>query len=90
MFSSGTYQSQLEKLVQDDNSNVLVIYGDEDEFTSISKYRRWSGELESRARDVEKFEIAGGTHFWRGQAGDEMQQSVIGWLTAITYSQFSK
>ena len=90
MFNSSTYQSQLEMLVQDDNSNVLVIYGDEDEFTSISKYRRWSGELESKATDVEKFEIAGGTHFWRGRAGDEMQQSVIGWLTAITYSQFSK
>lgn len=87
MFNSGTYQSQLEKLVQDGDSNVLVIYGDEDEFTSISKYRRWSGEL---ATGVEKFEIAGGTHFWRGRAGDEMQQAVIGWLTAITYSQFSK
>ena len=87
MFNSGTYQNQLEKLVRDRDSNVLVVHGDEDEFTSISKYRQWSGELGSQTT---VFVIAGGTHFWRGSAGDEMQRVVIGWLSAITYSQYSK
>lgn len=78
MFNGGTYQSQLEKLVAERESNVLVIYGNEDEFTSISKYRAWSEKLERGATIVE---IANGTHFWRGKAGDEMQQTVIGWLS---------
>jgi alpha/beta superfamily hydrolase len=79
MFNSGTYQSQLEKLVLKSESNVLVIYGDEDEFTSMSKYKAWSEKL---GRGVNVVEIAGGTHFWHGRAGDEMQQRVIEWLSA--------
>ncbi len=79
MFSSGTYQGQLEKLVLERESNVLAIYGDEDEFTSISKYRAWSEKL---GRGMTVVEIAGGTHFWHGRAGNEMQQTVIAWLSA--------
>ena len=75
MFNSSSYQKKLDALVRDENSNVLVIYGDHDEFTSVSKYRQWTEEL-----GVRVVEIAGGTHFWQGR-GKELKHSVIGWLS---------
>ncbi|KAF8632188.1 hypothetical protein AX15_001956 [Amanita polypyramis BW_CC] len=37
MLSGDRYQKKLEALVHDENSNVVVIYGDQDEFTAVSK-----------------------------------------------------
>ncbi|KAL4899781.1 hypothetical protein BDW74DRAFT_162989 [Aspergillus multicolor] len=60
----------------------LAIYGDEDTFTSVSKLRKWSGELSgvSHSRFQAK-EIEGAGHFWR-EDGVEQQarQALRLWL----------
>ncbi|KAJ3819692.1 Alpha/Beta hydrolase protein [Lentinula raphanica] len=45
LFHSSTYASKLRELVQNTNSNVLIIYGDQDEFTSGKSYEGWAQEL---------------------------------------------
>ncbi|KAK2463445.1 hypothetical protein APHAL10511_004531 [Amanita phalloides] len=82
MFHGSAYQNKLEMLVRDERSDVLVIHGDADEFTSKNKYGEWSGQL-GGGRVVE---IAGGTHFWLGSAGEEMQQFVLA-LSSFLYFQ---
>lgn len=76
MFSGNSYQKKLEELVQNPDSNVLVIYGDQDEFTSISNYKSWSEQLSKEGR-VKVVEVEGGTHFWRGRAGETLKKSVV-------------
>lgn len=81
MFHSNSYTTKLVELVHDENSNVLVIFGDEDEFTSVSKYRIWGEQLQGDTNGrLELVEITGGTHFWRGEAGEQLESVVQGWL----------
>ncbi|KAL4743973.1 Alpha/Beta hydrolase protein [Aspergillus similis] len=61
---------------------TLAVYGDEDTFTSISKLRRWSGELSSVPRSqFQSAEVRGAGHFWR-EDGVEQQarQALRLWL----------
>ncbi|KAL4813618.1 Alpha/Beta hydrolase protein [Aspergillus spinulosporus] len=61
---------------------TLAIYGDEDTFTSISKLRKWSGELRSVPRSqFQSAEVKGAGHFWR-EDGVEQQarQALRLWL----------
>ncbi|KAL4749814.1 hypothetical protein BDW72DRAFT_177416 [Aspergillus terricola var. indicus] len=61
---------------------TLAIYGDEDTFTSISKLRKWSGELSSVPRSqFQSAEVKGAGHFWR-ENGVEQQarQALRLWL----------
>ncbi|KAL4984034.1 Alpha/Beta hydrolase protein [Aspergillus falconensis] len=52
---------------------TLAIYGDEDIFTSVSKLRKWSGELSSVPRSqFQSAEVEGAGHFWR-EDGVEQQ-----------------
>lgn len=77
MFNSKTYQRKLEDLIQDDGSNLLVIYGDQDEFTSIVNYERWSQQLDKAGgQGLRIVGVRGGTHFWHGRAGETMKQCV--------------
>ncbi|KJA19450.1 hypothetical protein HYPSUDRAFT_143778 [Hypholoma sublateritium FD-334 SS-4] len=78
MFNSSSYNSALRNLVQHPDSNVLVIFGDQDEFTSIAKYRTWASEL--GGSNLEIREIPNASHFWHGRSGRELQGIVSRWL----------
>ena len=55
---------------------MLVVFGDQDEFTSISSYRTWAAELETHSGTSDRLktvEVGSATHFWRGQAGERLQ-----------------
>jgi alpha/beta superfamily hydrolase len=57
---------------------VLVIYGDEDEFTSVEKYRAWASDL--AGENVEIVEVQNASHFWHGRSGHELEIAVTKWL----------
>ncbi len=78
MFNSSSYNATLHQLVQHPDSNVLVIFGDQDEFTSIEKYRTWASEL--GGSNLEIREIPQASHFWRGRSGPELEAIVSKWL----------
>jgi uncharacterized protein len=81
LFRSDTYVSALNALIQSDGGNVLVIYGDKDEFTSGSKYDTWTEGLKDETGDrLKVVKVAGGSHFWRGRDRKEMTEAVEQWL----------
>lgn len=57
---------------------ALVIYGNEDAFTSASKLRNWADEIsrESRGR-FEAHEIDGASHFWRENGVEAQAQDTL-------------
>ncbi|KAF5326980.1 hypothetical protein D9619_004816 [Psilocybe cf. subviscida] len=78
LFNSSSYTTALRQLVEDPNSNVLLIFGDQDEFTSISSYKSWASELEGpNARVVE---IKSASHFWRGRSALQLESAILDWL----------
>jgi len=78
LFSGQKYQDGLESLLRKNNSRVLLIFGDSDEFTGASSYEKWIEGLESicerrdlsgdpsAAKPLNVVRIDGGSHFWRG------------------------
>ena len=80
MFSNG-----LSALARNPSSNVLIIYGDEDNFTGVSQYHKWVADLRKESKGhLEVREIAGADHFWRGETGDELCRVIIQWLIDLT------
>ncbi|KDQ56986.1 hypothetical protein JAAARDRAFT_131498 [Jaapia argillacea MUCL 33604] len=86
-FRSSTYASALSDLIADPSSDILVIYGDRDEFTGIASYQTWAEELKRQAAGAGKGKlqvqrIDGGSHFWFHQAEiqSSLQQVVRAWL----------
>lgn len=77
MFHSSSYSKALEELVQHPNSNVLLVFGDQDEFTSQSKYMTWGSCLKG---NVEIVQVKDASHFWRGQSGEELGEMVNKWV----------
>ncbi|KAJ6544777.1 Alpha/Beta hydrolase protein [Mycena vulgaris] len=76
------YEEALGALLRDPAADVLLVFGDGDEFTSAARYRAWRGVLEgSGAGKLECAEVVGGTHFWRGADGDELVEIVSRWLS---------
>ncbi|PPR02607.1 hypothetical protein CVT24_002178 [Panaeolus cyanescens] len=63
LFNSSTYTSALAKLGTTPGVRLLVVYTDNDEFTSLSSYERWTQSL---TENVEKVLIRDASHFWRG------------------------
>lgn len=83
MFRSSYYQAQLESLLKDERSNVLVVYGDQDEFTGVANYGDWVKKLQSAAQGSTRLcvsEIKNATHFWLGEIGDELGEVFRQWL----------
>ncbi|KAJ7034920.1 Alpha/Beta hydrolase protein [Mycena alexandri] len=75
------YQERLEALLRDAKANVLVVFGDCDEFTGAGRYRAWRSGLEGiGGGKVECVEVEGGTHFWRDKDGEEVVERMVGWL----------
>ncbi len=65
------YDTALKDLLSSPEAHVLVVFGDQDDFTSISKYERWTKELQTlTGTDAQRLEIVrvdGASHFWRGR-----------------------
>jgi hypothetical protein len=83
LFRSSHYQTQLETLLRDERSNVLVVYGGKDEFTGIDSYGGWVEKLQTAARGSGRLRIAeieNATHFWLGESGDGLDQVFRQWL----------
>ncbi|KAF8905042.1 Alpha/Beta hydrolase protein [Gymnopilus junonius] len=81
LFNSSSYTKALNELIQHPQSNVLVIYGDCDEFTSQSNYKAWAPGLESE--NVEIHEVEGASHFWHGHSAETLGEIVNRWLGSI-------
>ncbi|KAI0359750.1 alpha/beta-hydrolase [Trametes cingulata] len=75
-FHTHRYTAALQNLINDPKSNMLVIYGDDDNFTSVDSYNAWAKGLQethhaAEERDpgqhgkLEVLKIAGASHFWR-------------------------
>ncbi|KAF7316928.1 Peptidase-S15 domain-containing protein [Mycena chlorophos] len=69
LFRTSSYEDALKRLVQS-NSKVLFIFGDQDQFTAVERYRNWRAALGESS--VEWVEVKGGSHFWRDEDGDEL------------------
>jgi alpha/beta superfamily hydrolase len=67
----------LEALVQHPDSNVLIIFGDRDVFTSQSNYTTWASGLKGNVKIVE---VKGASHFWGGRSGHELGEIINKWL----------
>lgn len=83
LFRTSHYQTQLEELLKDSRSKVIVVYGDKDEFTSSSSYERWVEKLESVAQGSNRLNVAEvekASHFWHGRSGQELRQVLRRWL----------
>jgi len=79
-FHSSTYTSALSALTSNPQARVLILYGDRDQFTAVGKYDSWVNGLTMEGKSVECVRVAEGDHFWRGQAGEEMRNTVKSWL----------
>lgn len=83
-FQGKTYTNALSSLIGDARSNILVVYGDQDEFTPSASYESWAQSLNASAEDgqgrLKVVKIDDGTHFWRGEDGERMKEVVSGWL----------
>lgn len=86
-FHGSHYTQTLNGLLQDPRANVLVVYGDQDEFTGAENYDVWADDLEERIQGegkgrlvVERVHRA--THFWTDQndARRKMLNIVTNWL----------
>ncbi|KAK7033025.1 peptidase-S15 domain-containing protein [Favolaschia claudopus] len=77
------YAEALKELLANPSSNVLVVFGDSDQFTGVSSYRTWKSTLEATPTTGGKLrfvEVKGGSHFWRDEAGDELVELVSEWV----------
>ncbi|KAK0211046.1 Alpha/Beta hydrolase protein [Desarmillaria ectypa] len=83
-FRSSTYDSALKDLLSSPEAHVLVVFGDQDDFTSVSKYERWTEELRTlTGTDAKRLEIVrvnGASHFWRDREERVLTAAVERWL----------
>ncbi|KAF8896619.1 Alpha/Beta hydrolase protein [Infundibulicybe gibba] len=71
LFNTGTYATQLQELTNNSDANILVLYGDRDEFTAASKYETWATELRNNAT----------TKNLTGQSGRSLTGKIREWLS---------
>jgi alpha/beta superfamily hydrolase len=68
--------------MDDPGAQVLVIFGDRDEFTGETQYETWARAIAENGKgtvQVKKVEDA--THFWHGRAGRALVRTVEDWLS---------
>lgn len=72
---SGRTTDWEEKLIE---NPTLVIYGDDDIFTSQKKLRRWAEGWKAKPRSHFQFlEVPGAGHFWREEGSDHQLRSAV-------------
>ncbi|KAJ6494722.1 Alpha/Beta hydrolase protein [Mycena vitilis] len=75
------YEEALKELLANPASNVLVLFGDWDQFTSAAAYRTWRARLETGpVGKLKCVEVKEGTHFWRDSDGDTLAETVSEWI----------
>jgi len=80
LFRGGTYTDRLNKLINDPRSNVLVIYGDQDQFTGVETYEGWAAELRKNSGEFRAELVQGATHFWTSRSGQRLKEIVKDWV----------
>ncbi|KAI0671843.1 alpha/beta-hydrolase [Trametes maxima] len=85
-FHTGRYTTALQNLVNHPKSNVLVVYGDNDNFTPVGSYDAWAAALQgldtSRRGNVKIVKIKNASHFWReSEAVNNLVNVVRDWAT---------
>lgn len=85
-FRGKHYTTTLNGLLHDLRSNILVVYGDRDEFTSVENYDAWAEALrrETSAGEAGTLQIAkvgGANHFWNDQTAREtLLRTIRDWV----------
>lgn len=87
-FRGGRYNAALHDLVRARGANVLVLYGDHDEFTSAASYDAWVNGLrvvneEGGHSDatLKVVKVEGASHFWReDDAVEGLLDTMSSWL----------
>ncbi|PIL35461.1 hypothetical protein GSI_02188 [Ganoderma sinense ZZ0214-1] len=91
-FHGHRYMTALRTLVDDPRSNVLVVYGDDDNFTAVQSYDSWVASLRENPADrpdassstqgkLDVVKVAGASHFWREEdAVETLVETVREWL----------
>jgi alpha/beta superfamily hydrolase len=60
---------------------VLAVYGDQDQFTAVEKFRRWAAEL-GRSESSRSVEVAGADHFWRDKKHKaDLLSAICNWIS---------
>lgn len=84
LFRTGNYAASLTALLHDPTSNVLVVHGTQDEFTSEQSYDSWSEKLRSEVGEgtgrLEVHKVEEANHFWIGDARRTLVRVVEGWV----------
>ncbi|PVF97296.1 alpha/beta-hydrolase [Serendipita vermifera] len=80
MFYHNTHATALRTLAENPRSNVLILYGDHDQFTGEGKLDTWSQGLQGKGGKVEVCKINGADHFWHGRSADRLLEVVGKWL----------
>jgi len=84
-FRSGTYDTALQKLLQEPEAHILIVYGNQDQFTAVQKYDKWVLDLKKNNKaNLTTLKIDGGDHFWGSAASNELCEAVANWLSDET------
>ncbi|KAF9234624.1 Alpha/Beta hydrolase protein [Melanogaster broomeanus] len=88
MFNTKMYSSALTWLLRDAGVSLLVIYGDQDDFTSHSKYKAWTELLkktEGAKAQLEIASVAKAGHFWHTESSRAtLKRTLESWLMKVT------
>ncbi|KAL4066748.1 Alpha/Beta hydrolase protein [Scleroderma yunnanense] len=87
LFHTRVYSAALDGLLDDSRANVLIIYGDRDDFTGKARYDAWSEMLqetsEAKAR-LDIVSVAGAGHFWRSNSSrTTLRRTLEDWLLIV-------
>jgi alpha/beta superfamily hydrolase len=63
-------------------ARMLVVWGDDDVFTGVKKYRRWAEKMRAQLETFEDMEVGGATHFWGERELGVVVEAVGRWLAA--------
>lgn len=81
MFRSSPFTAALEAILSNENTPLLSIRGDKDQFTADSKYSQWEAKLGESAKSASFVKIEGADHFWSGKTHlNDMLAKVSEWL----------
>lgn len=83
IFHGGTYADRLNRLINDPRSNVLIVHGDQDEFTGTETYEGWAAELRKNDGEFHVELVQGATHFWASRSGQRLKEIVKGWVPSL-------
>ncbi|KAI8139084.1 Alpha/Beta hydrolase protein [Fennellomyces sp. T-0311] len=76
---SSYFTTQANQLLKEDDSKVLVVFGDQDQFTGVGSYQKW---LKGVGKHVEAVLIPGADHFWF-EYEDRLVAKVNEWVIRI-------